>query len=89
MNRLVSDARRRLDGYRALLEALLADRAQTDLESVAQALSETQEALERIERGVYGNCLRCGGAIGGLLASPAARYCAGCASGVSNAATRL
>jgi DnaK suppressor protein len=41
---------------------------------------ELLAALERIERGTYGRCERCGGTIpyGRLLVIPEARACAGC-----------
>jgi len=43
--------------------------------------AETRAALTRIDRGVYGRCESCGGAIGRqrLLALPATRYCIACA----------
>ena len=45
-------------------------------------LAAIDEALGRIEEGVYGRCLFCGGAIGGqrLLAIPEARLCVDCSA---------
>ncbi len=44
-------------------------------------VAETRAALTRIDRGVYGRCESCTGAIGRqrLLALPATRYCIDCA----------
>jgi DnaK suppressor protein len=45
-------------------------------------LDEIDEALERLDRGAYGVCERCGGPIGAdrLTARPVARLCIRCAS---------
>jgi DnaK suppressor protein len=50
--------------------------------AIERELSETRAALLRMERGTYGRCDVCGGAIGRqrLLALPVARYCLECAS---------
>lgn len=47
-----------------------------------EALSEVDEALERVDEGTYGSCLRCSSPIGSdrLGAMPATRYCIACAS---------
>ncbi len=47
-----------------------------------EALSEVDEALERVDEGTYGSCLRCSSPIGSdrLEAMPATRYCIACAS---------
>jgi DnaK suppressor protein len=56
------------------------------LESIRQVqrgeLSELDSALERIEKGTYGTCQRCGGAVGRqrLRAIPEARFCIECVS---------
>ena len=45
--------------------------------SLAEQLSEVNEALQRIEEGTYGNCVTCGEEIGEarLEAMPATPYC--------------
>jgi DnaK suppressor protein len=45
-------------------------------------LGELEAALERIEKGTYGTCQMCGGAVGRqrLRAIPEARYCIDCVS---------
>lgn len=47
-----------------------------------EALAEVEAALERLERGTYGRCERCGQPItpARLEAKPAARLCITCAS---------
>jgi DnaK suppressor protein len=56
------------------------------LESIRGAqtneLSELEAALERIEKGAYGTCMSCGGAVGRqrLRAIPEARFCIDCVS---------
>ena len=47
-----------------------------------QELHELDAALERIEKGTYGTCQMCGGAVGRqrLRAIPEARYCIECVS---------
>ena len=52
--------------------------ASTD--AACRELAETHAALERLDRGTYGRCESCDGAIGRqrLLALPATRYCIGC-----------
>jgi DnaK suppressor protein len=51
------------------------------LHNERQALGEVAAALGRVERGAFGRCEGCGGAIPGgrLRALPYARYCVGCA----------
>jgi DnaK suppressor protein len=63
---LVLDSRRRLEERRVVIE---------------RELLETDAALARLERDLYGRCEVCGGAIGRqrLLALPLARYCLDCA----------
>ncbi|HTO99618.1 MAG TPA: TraR/DksA family transcriptional regulator [Myxococcales bacterium] len=62
------------------------------LESIRGAqtgeLSELVAALERIDKGVYGTCQSCGGAVGRqrLRAIPEARYCIDCVSSRSRRA---
>jgi RNA polymerase-binding transcription factor DksA len=50
-------------------------------DATVERLAATERALERIEGGTYGTCLRCGRAIaaGRLVARPAAEYCIDCA----------
>jgi DnaK suppressor protein len=76
---LAFDSRRRLEERRVAIEHAAAE-APTG--TVARELEETQAALDRMERGNYGRCECCGGAIGRqrLLALPAARFCIDCAS---------
>lgn len=66
MTLLDYDSRRRLEERRAAIE---------------RELLETDAALERLERDLYGRCEVCKGAIGRhrLLALPLARYCMDCA----------
>lgn len=55
-----------------------------------QELSDIEEALERIQNGMFGWCTRCGGAIGRhrLRAVPETRYCLACSARVrANAET--
>jgi len=49
--------------------------------SLREQLDEVDAALERLDKGTYGLCLRCGGPIGDdrLAAMPATRYCINCA----------
>ncbi len=77
---LAADARQRLEERRTALERSLPE---APTETAWRELAETQAALERIERGTYGRCESCGGAVGRqrLLALPAARYCIACAAG--------
>lgn len=74
---LAIDARRRLEEHRAVIERSLPE---APTETAWRELAETQAALDRIERGTYGRCESCGGAIGRqrLLALPATRYCIDC-----------
>ena len=57
-----------------------------EIEALAGTLSETlrdiEDALAKFDAGEYGECERCGGAIGAdrLEAMPAARLCITCAS---------
>ena len=69
------DARRRLEELCELLQ-------RTVSAATLSELVESRAALERIDRGTYGRCQSCGGAIGRqrLLALPAARYCIACAA---------
>jgi DnaK suppressor protein len=50
----------------------------------AEDLQRVQSALERVRKGDYGACLRCGQAIPSerLDADPAATLCIGCASAI-------
>lgn len=75
-------ARLRLEHYRASLERLLSGPGDHDAKGATEALAEMSAAIARIDRGVYGTCERCGGAIGRqrLLALPTAHFCIGCAS---------
>ncbi len=70
-----------------------AHRAPIDvLESICSAqeheLAELDAALDRIEKGSYGTCQTCGGAVGRqrLRAIPEARYCIDCVSARSRRA---
>ena len=49
-------------------------------DGVRRELAEVEAALDRIEKGRYGNCLSCGGPMGlqRLRAIPEARYCIAC-----------
>jgi DnaK suppressor protein len=49
-------------------------------EGARRELADIEAALERIEEGRYGRCLKCGGPIGlqRLRAIPEARYCVSC-----------
>lgn len=57
--------------------------AQGIAESLRARLEETDAAVDRIEHGVYGTCVRCGRPIspGRLEARPSAELCIECASG--------
>ncbi len=48
-------------------------------------LKDIEEALVRIEEGLFGHCARCGGAIGRhrLRAVPEARHCMACSAQVA------
>jgi RNA polymerase-binding transcription factor DksA len=54
-------------------------------ESTRQELAEIEDALRRIEEGIYGTCEACGGPMGmqRIRAIPEARYCLTC-SGIRN-----
>ena len=80
MTPLATDALQRLEERRAAIERSLPE-APTD--TAWRELAETQAALDRIERGIYGRCEECGGAIGRqrLIALPAIRHCIGCSTG--------
>jgi DnaK suppressor protein len=80
MTRLATEARRRLEEHRAALQRSLDQAARGAGDAAREELAETLAALERIERGAYGRCQSCAGAIGRqrLLALPAARYCIAC-----------
>ena len=77
------DARRRLQERLAALQRSMAGLGSRVGEAAPRDLAETQAALERIEKGTYGRCESCGGAIGRqrLLALPATRFCIECAAG--------
>jgi DnaK suppressor protein len=49
-------------------------------ESDRQELRDIEDALERIQTGLFGRCSRCGGAMGRhrMRAIPEARYCLSC-----------
>ncbi len=66
---------RAADVETAAVLARLGDRERTEL-------AEIDAALRRIALGTYGQCLRCGGAIGHqrLRAMPETRYCVACSS---------
>ena len=51
------------------------------IENHAQAITEIEDALERISQGAFGKCEECGAAIakGRLDALPYARHCVACA----------
>ena len=74
MTPMSTDARRRLLEHLAALKRSLA--------TTPRDLMETEAALQRIEKGTYGRCESCGGAIGRqrLLALPATRYCIACSA---------
>ena len=63
--------------HRAPIEVLESIRT-----SQRHELAELDAALERLERGSYGSCQTCGGAIGRqrLRAIPEARFCIDCVS---------
>jgi RNA polymerase-binding transcription factor DksA len=79
MTPLTMETRRRLEERRSAIERSASEAFGLD---EAQELQETQAALDRIERGIYGRCEQCGGAIGRqrLLALPTARFCIACAT---------
>ncbi|MCP3140091.1 TraR/DksA family transcriptional regulator [Pyxidicoccus xibeiensis] len=51
-------------------------------ESERRELKDIEEALARIDKGAFGRCMQCGGAIGRhwLRAIPEARHCLTCAA---------
>ena len=59
--------------------------------SQRRELAEVDAALERIEKGSYGTCQTCGGAVGRqrLRAIPEARFCIDCVSTRSRRAVAL
>ncbi len=75
MTSMAADARRRLLEHLAALKRSLA--------TIPKDVVETEAALQRIDKGTYGRCESCGGAIGRqrLLALPATRYCIACSAG--------
>jgi DnaK suppressor protein len=78
MTVMANEARGRLLQRReALRHALERDPSQACSRA---ELAETDAALDRIDRGRFGRCEICGGAIGRqrLLALPAARFCIEC-----------
>jgi len=81
------DARRRLQEHLAALQRSIARVGRHVGEATPRDLVETQAALERIEKGTYGRCESCGGAIGRqrLLALPATRFCIECAASAPGA----
>ena len=84
MTGMAAVAQTRLLQRRAAIQLSL-DKGQPAAQAaLAEELLETDAALERIERGSYGRCEKCGGAIGRqrLLALPAARLCIECTAKV-------
>jgi len=74
MTTLELEARRRLEERRNAMLSAGARESEMD---------ETLAALQRMDAGTYGRCVRCGGAIGRqrLLALPETRFCVGCKAG--------
>ena len=62
-------------------QTLLEDLAVGTIERQEQMVAEIDEALTRIEKGTYGECVTCGDPISArrLKALPEARYCLHCA----------
>lgn len=56
------------------------DLIQAEIETLSERLIDIQEALERIEKGTYGVCAKCGKRIpdGRLQLVPEAKYCVEC-----------
>jgi RNA polymerase-binding transcription factor DksA len=87
----VNEARQALLKRRSRLQARGADPSPLEA-SAAEVLSEQEfeeiqaidEALARMEGGEFGQCARCGGAIGRhrMRAVPEARYCMTCSTSV-------
>jgi DnaK suppressor protein len=84
MTGMAAVAQTRLLQRRAAIQLSLDKGKAAAQAALAEELLETDAALERIERGSYGRCEKCGGAIGRqrLLALPAARLCIECTAKV-------
>jgi DnaK suppressor protein len=82
MTALAAVSKERLLKRRAALELALDKGTASQPTAAAEELLETEAALARIEKGKFGRCDGCGGAIGRqrLLALPAARLCIECTS---------
>lgn len=80
MDSMVEEARRRLEELQISLQRMLQAGADNYSRTAERDLAEAVAAISRIERGTYGRCERCSGAIGRqrLLALPAARFCIAC-----------
>ncbi|NOK18406.1 TraR/DksA family transcriptional regulator [Corallococcus carmarthensis] len=81
---MVTLARQMLSSRRAALRGQCPPGGAASLpggDPARRELEEVEAALARIERGLFGGCERCGGAIGRqrLLAVPEARCCLACA----------
>jgi DnaK suppressor protein len=76
---MATEARARLVQRRTAIRQSLEKGQHTSCDALAE-LEETDAAIERIDRGRFGRCETCGGAIGRqrLLALPAARFCIHC-----------
>ncbi|MDY7230118.1 TraR/DksA family transcriptional regulator [Hyalangium rubrum] len=87
----VNEARQALLKRRARLKAR-GEQEQPPVEGLGAGLSEQEhqelraidEALARMEDGAFGQCSRCGGAMGRyrMRAVPESRYCMTCSTGV-------
>jgi RNA polymerase-binding transcription factor DksA len=78
------EARRRLlDARRALTDREASRHGTVEGRELEHEIGEMQEALARLEAGVYGTCERCARPIGSqrLRAIPEARRCASCSKG--------
>ena len=78
---LFEDAERRLTERRKILAYRAGGGVSPDaLVRIRHELTAIDEALGRIERGIYGKCETCGGAVGRqrLMAMPEERLCLEC-----------
>jgi RNA polymerase-binding transcription factor DksA len=85
MHRLVENAREALMQRRSSLQALgtrVQQGAGTLSEQESRELHDIEDALARIQAGEFGQCARCGGALGRyrMWAIPEARYCLTCST---------
>lgn len=71
---------REIDWEDLAADQAAAARLEALTEADAQALAQIRRSLDRLERGAFGNCLVCGGAIETerLRAMPEVERCAGC-----------